>query len=365
MSTLAPVDEVVRARYSVAAQQRVEQLCCPVDYDARFLKAIPQEVLDRDYGCGDPSKYVQPGDTVLDLGSGGGKICFIAAQVVGPTGRVIGIDMNEDMLSLAEWARPRVAQTLGFDNVEFHKGRIQDLQLNVREWEKSLAVEPIHDAVGWQRAEQEAHRLRKSAPLIADNSVDVVVSNCVLNLVHDADRRALFAEIFRVLKPGGRAVISDIVAAQDVPLELQNDPELWSGCISGAFREDLFPAAFVEAGFIGVEILARQTEPWTVVAGIEFRSLTIRAWKPAEITSQEKRTVIYHGPWAAVMDEQGEMLDRGVPTELSAETVARWQSVPALRSDITIIGDVAANEKSLLPVVSTGCCTPSSDSSCC
>src|SRR5690242_12310443 len=83
------VDAAVRERYSAASQQREETLCCPVDYDARYLQAIPAEVLERDYGCGDPSKHVRPGETVLDLGSGGGKICFIAAQVVGPSGRVI------------------------------------------------------------------------------------------------------------------------------------------------------------------------------------------------------------------------------------------------------------------------------------
>lgn len=360
MSALAPVDEVVRSRYSTAAQQRVEQLCCPVNYDARYLAVIPQEVLDRDYGCGDPSKYVQPGDTVLDLGSGGGKICFIAAQVVGPMGRVIGVDMNEEMLSLAEQAKPQVAEKLGYSNVEFRKGRIQDLALDLAAWEKTLATEPVRDAAGWQRAEQTAHRLRKSSPLVADNSVDVVVSNCVLNLVHDHDRRALFAEIFRVLKPGGRAVISDIVAGRDVPVELQNDPELWSGCISGAFREDLFPAAFVDAGFIGIEILARQAEPWTVVGGIEFRSLTVRAWKPVEVVSEAKVTVIYNGPWASVMDEHGEMLDRGLPTEMSAEVVTRWQSVPALRSSLNVI-----TSTSPLAIISESCCTPNSGSSCC
>jgi tRNA A58 N-methylase Trm61 len=95
------VESSVLARYSQGAQERQEALCCPVEYDRELLKLLPQEIIDKDYGCGDPSRYVRDGDTVLDLGSGGGKVCYIAAQLVGPRGRVIGIDMNDDMLSLA------------------------------------------------------------------------------------------------------------------------------------------------------------------------------------------------------------------------------------------------------------------------
>lgn len=94
----------VRRRYSDAAKRREEALCCPVEYDARYLAVIPPEVLERDYGCGDPSRYVQPGDHVLDLGSGAGKLCFIAAQATGKEGRVVGIDMNDEMLALARRA---------------------------------------------------------------------------------------------------------------------------------------------------------------------------------------------------------------------------------------------------------------------
>ncbi|MEC9009944.1 MAG: methyltransferase domain-containing protein, partial [Planctomycetota bacterium] len=113
-------------------------------------------------------------------------------------------------------------------------------------------------------------------------SVDIVVSNCVLNLVHPDDRRSLFDELGRVLKTGGRAVISDIVASADVPKHLQQDLSLWSGCVSGAFREDRFCEAFSAAGLVQVEMLHRQDEPWTVVEGIEFRSVTVRAFRPAD-----------------------------------------------------------------------------------
>ncbi|MBW3540147.1 MAG: methyltransferase domain-containing protein [Planctomycetes bacterium] len=273
------VDEAVRERYSAAAHRPEPALCCAVEFDSRLLEIIPQEIVERDYGCGDPVRHVQAGETVLDLGSGGGKICFIAAQIVGREGRVVGVDCNDEMLALARHHQPEVARRLGFDNVEFRKGRIQDLRLDLDQLDRHLAAEPVRDARGWVRLEDYAEHLRATSPAIADESIDVVLSNCVLNLVRPQDRRQLFAEIFRVLRPRGRAVISDIVADVDVPEELQRDPELWSGCISGAFREDRFLAAFTEAGFAEVELLSWQDEPWAVVEGIEFRSVTVRAWK--------------------------------------------------------------------------------------
>src|SRR5437016_219412 len=123
-------ETIVRQRYAAATVAPESRLCCPVDYDAEYLKAIPQEVIERDYGCGDPTKYLREGETVLDLGSGTGKICFIAAQIVGPTGKVIGVDMTDEMLAVARTNAPIVAERIGYSNVEFRKGRIQDLGLN-------------------------------------------------------------------------------------------------------------------------------------------------------------------------------------------------------------------------------------------
>src|SRR5208283_2524158 len=123
------LEGAVHARYTAAAVRTEAALCCPVSYDPRHLEAIPAEVLERDYGCGDPTPYVRPGEVVLDLGSGGGKVCFIAAQVVGPQGRVIGVDCNREMLDLARRHRAAVAERLGYDNVEFRCGLIQDLRL--------------------------------------------------------------------------------------------------------------------------------------------------------------------------------------------------------------------------------------------
>ena len=114
------VKSSVLERYSEGAKEQQADLCCPVDYNTDLLKILPTEILERDYGCGDPSRYVREGDTVLDLGSGGGKICYIAAQLVGNSGHVIGLDMNNDMLSLAKKYQADMANKIGGDRVSFH-----------------------------------------------------------------------------------------------------------------------------------------------------------------------------------------------------------------------------------------------------
>ena len=279
------METAVKERYASAAGQPEAALCCPVDYDPQYLDAIPAEVIEKDYGCGDPSKYVKPGETVLDLGSGTGKICFIAAQVVGPEGRVIGIDMTDSMLEVARRNALIVADRIGYANVEFRKGRIQDLALDLE---------------------------RPGRILVADSAVDVVVSNCVLNLVEAHAKKQLFLEIFRVLKDGGRAVISDIVSDEAVPAALQKDAQLWSGCISGALTEHGFLQAFIEAGFNGVEILKYDREPWRTVEGIEFRSVTVQAFKRGPGASLERnQAVIYKGPFAEIVDDFGNRMQRG------------------------------------------------------
>ena len=305
-------DHAVKERYSAASKAQEAALCCPVVYDTKYLEVIPKEIIERDYGCGDPSPYVNPGDTVLDLGSGGGKLCYIISQQVGAEGRVIGVDYNADMLHLARSYQAQVAEKIGFDNIEFRCGRIQDLAIDLEQMSdrlKSLNIESPEDALNVLMLSEE---IRKNSPMIPDNSVDCVVSNCVLNLVRPEDRKQLFAEIFRVLKPGGKAAISDIVADEDCPEAMQNDPKLWSGCISGAWREDRFVDEFQSAGFVGMVVDQFQKDPWQTVEGIEFRSVTILAYKPyQEVCLERNQAVIYKGPFKEVRLEDGHIYPRG------------------------------------------------------
>lgn len=326
---LLDVEAAVKTRYSGAARTPEASLCCPTRYDPALLRAIPDEILERDYGCGDPSRWLRQGETVLDLGSGSGKICYIASQVVGAEGRVIGIDMNDEMLALARRGAPEVARRLGYANVCFLKGRIQDLALDLEEVDRALLANPVRSAADLGRLDSETARLRRERPLVAAGSVDVVVSSCVLNLVRPEDKRQLFSEIFRVLRRGGRAVISDIVSDEDVPERLQRDPDLWSGCISGALREDLFLAAFEEAGFHGVTLAERDAEPWRTVDGIEFRSVTVVAYKGEEGPClDQKHAVVYRGPFREVVDDDGHVLRRGLRTAVCEKTFRSFSRDP-------------------------------------
>ncbi len=328
MNTLN-AEAAVRDRYAASAKAAEAKLCCPVDYNPEFLKVIPQEVIERDYGCGDPSKYLREGETVLDLGSGTGKICFIAAQVVGARGKIIGVDMTDEMLSVARTNAPLVAERIGYANVEFRKGRIQDLALDLEKLDQELKARPITDAASFLRADEIAQELRVKHPLVASDCVDVVVSNCVLNLVEAKSKRQLFEEIFRVLKIGGRAVISDIVSDEEVPEHLQNDPELWSGCISGALTEEGFLQAFSDAGFYGIQILNRDRAPWQTVEGIEFRSVTIEAFKGKQGPCVERnQAVIYRGPFKEVLDDDNHRMERGGRYAVCDKTYNLYSKAP-------------------------------------
>jgi ubiquinone/menaquinone biosynthesis C-methylase UbiE len=322
-------ESAVRERYAAAARTREAALCCPVDYEPRYLEAIPEEVLQRDYGCGDPSQYVREGDVVLDLGSGGGKICFIAAQIAGPKGYVVGVDVNVEMLGLARRAAPLVAARLGYANVEFRRGRIQDLALDLDRLDAWLEGRPVKSAEDLAALESEQRRWRREAPLVADESVDLVVSNCVLNLVAERDRQSLVREIFRVLKKGGRIAISDIVSDEPVPPHLREDPALWSGCISGAFHELELLRQLESAGFHAIAIEKWEREPFAVVEGIEFRALTVSARKGKQGPCREAhQAVVYAGPWKRVEDDDGHVLERGVRTAVCAKTFEILTSPP-------------------------------------
>ena len=323
------LEQAVLSRYSSASQAVEPSLCCPVNYDPKYLEVLPAELIERDYGCGDPSTYVDEGDIVLDLGSGGGKICYIASQVVGPEGRVWGVDMNDEMLALARKHQQLIGERIGYQNVRFFKGRIQDLGLDLDKFETYLRENPVDDAAGWSRAQNHANQLRRDEPMIPSDEVDVIVSNCVLNLVDPDSRSQLFSEMFRVLRRGGRAVISDIVCDEPVPHHMQQDRQLWSGCISGAYLEQEFQECFLRAGFYGIEIVDRPDEPWAVVEGIEFRGVTVRAYKGKEGPCLDhKEAVIYRGPWSSVTDDDGHVLRRGEPMAVCRKTFEIYTNPP-------------------------------------
>ncbi len=329
MTQIIPIRSSVEKRYADAAKQPEAALCCPVEYDRKYLEAIPQEVIEKDYGCGDPSKWLKEGETVLDLGSGTGKICFIAAQVVGLKGKVIGVDMTDDMLEVARRNAPVVAERIGYSNVEFRKGRIQDLALDLDQLDQALQAKPVASAADFMDLYSITDELRERQPLIESDSIDVVVSNCVLNLVEPEQKPQLFDEIFRVLKRGGRAVISDIVSDEPVPEAMRNDGHLWSGCISGALTEEGFLKAFEAAGFYGVELVKFETKPWQTVEGIEFRSVTVQAFKGKQGPCFEhNQAVVYQGPFRSVQDDDGHRFDRGVRKAVCDKTFKLLQSGP-------------------------------------
>lgn len=258
MNKLNTEEEVLK-RYSKASAIQEKELCCPVSYDPKYLSVIPKEIIERDYGCGDPTKYIKEGETVLDLGCGCGKNCYIASQIVGPKGKVIGVDFNSDMLSLAKKYQAEITNKIGWNNIAFHLAKIQDLKTS-------------------------------KETLIKSDSIDTLISNCVFNLVPYEARSKLFSHVFRVLKKGGKAAISDIVSKEQVPDELKNDPNLWSGCIGGAFQENNFIDAFKEAGFSNIEIVKRDEQPWKKISGIEFRSITVLAYKGINNSTCKKST---------------------------------------------------------------------------
>jgi radical SAM protein with 4Fe4S-binding SPASM domain len=281
----------VREFYGHAAEAPQAELCCPVRPDAEDLAHIPPEVVERFYGCGSPVSAAAPlpGETLVDLGSGAGIDCFIAARRVGSEGHVFGVDMTDQMLSVACESQPRVAAALGYDNVEFRKGILEQI--------------PLDNA-----------------------SANIVTSNCVINL--SPDKPAVLREIWRVLKDGGRAVIADIVADRDVPPRLRADGQLWGACISGALSEEAFLSAFERAGFYGVSILKKTF--WRDVEGTRFHSVTVRGFKFEKKAGCRYigQYAIYLGPMKAVVDEEGHLFPRGVPVEICTDTAAKLSASP-------------------------------------
>ena len=229
------ITEVVKEKYGQAARRAragsqsscstaASAACCgasaetrdPITadlYDAAQTSGLPQEAVLASLGCGNPTALAElhPGETVLDLGSGGGIDVLLSARRVGPSGRAYGLDMTDEMLALARDNQRKA----GVENVEFLKGAIESIPL-------------------------------------PDNSVDVIISNCVINLSADKDR--VLGEAFRVLRPGGRFAVSDVVVRGQVPVEIRRNVELWIGCLAGALEEDDYRARLAAAGFTTIDL---------------------------------------------------------------------------------------------------------------
>src|SRR6516164_2227481 len=267
------VKEAVKEKYAQAALRVVTgaSSCCgaapatqcdgdPITsnlYDASQAGEIPQEALLASLGCGNPTALAKlsPGETVLDLGSGGGIDVLLSAKRVGPAGKAYGLDMTDEMLALARENQRKA----GIENAEFLKGEIENIPL-------------------------------------PDSSVDVVISNCVINL--SADKGRVLREAFRVLKPSGRFAVSDVVVRGDVPPTIRRSVELWVGCVAGALEESEYRAKLAAAGFEAIEIeptriyrvedarqflAAEGVDTDAVAAEIDgkFMSAFVRARKPA------------------------------------------------------------------------------------
>jgi ubiquinone/menaquinone biosynthesis C-methylase UbiE len=325
----ASVEAAVLKRYDNAAREVESSLCLPVSYNQDLLKVIPQEILEKDYGCGDPSRTIREGETVLDLGSGSGKACYIISQIVGAKGKVIGVDFNPPMLELARKYQETIGDRLGYHNVEFRRGKIQDLGTNLKLVDQFLQANPVRSVADVAKLEEFENRIRREQPLVPDESIDVIVSNCVLNLVKPEDKKQLFAEMYRVLKRGGRVAISDIVSDEPVPEHLAQDPNLWSACVSGAFQEAEFLRAFEEAKFYGIHIEELRSEAYQTVEGIEFRAVTVTAYKGKEGPCVEgNQAVIYRGPWKQVVDDDNHVLPRGARIAVCEKTFEIYSKPP-------------------------------------
>jgi SAM-dependent methyltransferase len=243
----------VQDKYGAIARSVGKTGCCaPTDcgcgdpissnlYSSHDTSSLPDEAVAASLGCGNPTAMIEllPGQTVLDLGSGGGIDVLLSAKRVGPTGRVYGLDMTDDMLALARENQRKAGAT----NVEFLKGSIESIPL-------------------------------------PDNTVDVIISNCVINL--SADKDAVLREAFRVLKPGGRFAVSDVVVQGEVPAEVRRSMELWVGCIAGALHDHEYLHKLAKAGFEAAAV-----EPWRIYKLEDARAVFAEAGLDADRLAQE------------------------------------------------------------------------------
>lgn len=346
-------EELARHRQSV---------CCVERYDVSYIRNVPKAVVDADLGCGNPTKYLRPGDTVLDIGCGAGMNCYIAAQIVGQTGAVIGVDITPQMLAVARSSYPEFATAQPTAApMRFVAAAANDMALDL-EWSAAeLAQKPLATLEDMRAYQATVARRRATDAAIADNSVDVVISNCVINLLDDLDKPAVFREIARVLRPGGRFAISDNVSNIPVPESVKNDRVLWSACYAGVLQEQAFYAQLEAAGLVDVRIEVRNPEPALTVEDLIFYSITVTGRKP-ETTEQTSR-VMYRGPLKAVVGESGKIYRRGAIETLAAKDAHLAASLEA-NGFLPVDGAVATTEPA-------SCCgpttasTPAPAASCC
>jgi 7,8-dihydro-6-hydroxymethylpterin dimethyltransferase len=283
--------KVVQEFYGKAAEKPQAGLCCPVNYQADEVSHIPNEVMERFYGCGSPVTLanLKEGETLVDLGSGGGIDCFIAAKKVGATGRVIGVDMTDQMLEVANRNKQSVGENLGYHTVEFRKGYLEEVPVKT-------------------------------------GTVDCITSNCVINL--SPDKPKVFSEMWRILKDHGRVVVSDIVSEESLPLYIRANEQLLGECIAGALTEEEFISALEQAGFYGLTVLKKVF--WKEIEDHRFYSVTVQGYK------YEKKVgcvyigqkAIYHGPFKATVDEEGHLFPRNEMVEICTDTAAKLKNPP-------------------------------------
>lgn len=295
--------------------------CCAPDaipdYHKAILSELEDEILARFYGCGSPIPVALEGATVLDLGCGTGRDAYLVSKLVGPTGSVIGIDMTEEQLDVAKKYETIQAEKFGFDapNTSFRLGYIEDL--------KSAGV--------------------------ADNSVDVVISNCVINL--SSDKKAVFSEIFRVLKEGGEFYFSDIFADRRIPEHIANDPVLLGECLGGAMYTEDFRRMMTDMGCLDFRVVAQHTvevedkELADKLGNTRFTSLTIRAFKLASIEDRCEdfgQVAYYNGgieesPHAFELDDH-HLFEKGRPMLVCGNSAAMIQET-RFGKYFTVTGD--------------------------
>ncbi|MGH7884450.1 MAG: methyltransferase domain-containing protein, partial [Thermodesulfobacteriota bacterium] len=316
--------EDVQNFYSEAAKNPKADLCCPVSYPLEDTSHIPSEVIERFYGCGSPVSIaeIKSGETVVDLGSGAGIDCFIAARKTGPDGMVIGIDMTDNMLEVARKCSDVVSANLGYKNVEFRKGFLEEIPVESR-------------------------------------TADLITSNCVINLSPNKVR--VFQEMIRTLKDHGRILISDVISEVELPNEIKDDKQLWGECLGGCVTENQLISYLEQAGFYAVEILGKTF--WKTVQNINFYSVSIRAYKHEKSSSCifKGQKAVYNGPFKVIIDDEGHVFPRNQAVEICTDTAIKF-SKPPYRQYFSVI-ESDSNEKA-------ECCSPASSgrngsTSCC